>query len=98
MIIETNVWDILCNLCIFILENLSHITGLSYGFINIMLFVVLGPLATVLFLSSSVLLLLDLKKKSASLRLIAKVTFIIGLLIVLFVMTTILVAILEAPF
>ncbi len=53
MVNVTNTWDILCNLCILILENLCHITNLSYGFINIVLFVILGPLSTIMFMCST---------------------------------------------
>lgn len=48
MIIETNCWDVLCNMCILTMEQMCHMTGLSYGFLNILLFVILGPLTTVL--------------------------------------------------
>ena len=33
MIEQTNLWDCFCNLCISIMENLSHQTGMSYGLI-----------------------------------------------------------------
>ena len=53
MVYVTNFWDILCNQCILILENLSHLTGLSYGLINILFFCVFGPLSTLCFMGST---------------------------------------------
>lgn len=53
MVHVVNHWDILCNQCILILENLSHLTGLSYGLINILFFCILGPLSTVCFMGST---------------------------------------------
>lgn len=53
MVHVVNYWDILCNQCILILENLSNLTGLSYGLINILFFCILGPLSTVCFMGST---------------------------------------------
>ena len=53
MIEELNAWDAICNTCILILEHLSHMTGLTYGTINILLFVIFGPLSTLLFCGST---------------------------------------------
>ena len=55
MIEQTNLWDCFCNLCISIMENLSHQTGMSYGLINVLLFVILGPFSTVALTASSLL-------------------------------------------
>ena len=41
--------DKLCWVCIEIMKNVSASTGLTYGFINILLFVVLGPCSTICF-------------------------------------------------
>lgn len=49
----TDYWDVLCNQCIQILENLSHQTGLSYGLINVLFFCILGPLSTLCFMGST---------------------------------------------
>lgn len=46
MVIVTNYGDVLCNWCILVMEQLSELSGLSYGLINILLFCVLGPLST----------------------------------------------------
>lgn len=53
MVNVTNYWDVLCNQCILLLENLCHLTGLSYGFINVLFFCILGPLGTICFMGST---------------------------------------------
>lgn len=53
MIEETNGWDELCNIFILVMENLSRETGLSYGLLNILMFCVIGPLATCCFIAST---------------------------------------------
>ena len=51
-----NEWgDLSCGICIAIMRHMSEISGLSYGLINILLFVVLGPLSTLVFMASSVI-------------------------------------------
>lgn len=49
----TNNWDVLCNRCILILENLSQMTGLSYGLINVLFFCIPGPLSTFCFMCAT---------------------------------------------
>lgn len=53
MVHVTNYGDVLCNYCIAIMENMSDLTGLSYGLINILLFVALGSISTVCFIGST---------------------------------------------
>lgn len=53
MVQVTNPGDVLCNYCIAIMENMSDLTGLSYGLINVLLFIVLGPLSTLCFMGST---------------------------------------------
>lgn len=38
---EYDTFDILCKLCIKVMENMAQGLGVSYGFINIMLFCIL---------------------------------------------------------
>ncbi len=45
--------DYLCNLCINIMEKMSNMSGISYGTINILLFVILGPISTFIFMTNS---------------------------------------------
>ncbi|MDE6721670.1 MAG: hypothetical protein K2J84_05940 [Bacteroidaceae bacterium] len=84
MIEVTNIWDELCNMCILILEGLSHVTGLSYGFLNIMLFVILGPSATLLFMTSALTLLVNAEIRKSQ-RIFATILFAMGLLVVLMI-------------
>lgn len=53
MVHVVNCWDELCNWCILLLENLCHLTGLTYGFINVLFFCILGPLSTLCFIGST---------------------------------------------
>ena len=96
MIKVTDIWDMLCNMCILILENLSHMTGLSYGFLNIMLFVILGPLATLLFMTSALTLLVNTEIRKSQ-RIFATVLFTMGLLVMLMITIPIIIAFLACP-
>lgn len=68
--------DLLCQRCINAMEYFSTDTGISYGTVNILLFVVLGPLSTILFMLSTALAIHNYKKA-------AKIIGAIGVLIVL---------------
>lgn len=63
MVHVTNYWDVLCNECILILENLCHLTGLSYGLINVLFFCILGPLSTLFFMGSTMSAMIGKTKK-----------------------------------
>lgn len=93
MVEVTNSWDILCNICILILENLAHMTGLSYGFINIVLFVILEPLAILSFMFSAVMSFINTKHNV--LKVLAKILFAIGTVIILVIMISIIMATLS---
>lgn len=92
MIEVTNSWDTLCNCCILIMEHMSHLTGLSYGLINILLFVVLGPLSTLIFMVSSIV------AKIKGCRNLSIILDIVGSIIILSILTLILYAFLDMPF
>ena len=55
MIEVFNNFDELCNFCIAIMYAMSDITGLTYGTINVLLFIILGPLSTILYAISALL-------------------------------------------
>ena len=96
MIEVTNIWDMLCNMCILTLENLSHATGLSYGFLNIMLFVILGPSATLLFMTSALTLLVNAEIRKSQ-RIFATILFAMGLLVMLMIAIPIIYVFLQYP-
>lgn len=50
---SSNWMDDLCNLCIDIMYSMSEISGLTYGQINVLLFVILQPLLILLLFSST---------------------------------------------
>ena len=59
-----NMCDYLCDLCIQAMRYFSSVSGMSYEEVNILLFVLLGPLATILF-AVALLFALYNKKKTA---------------------------------
>ncbi len=77
MIEVYNNFDELCNFCIAIMYAMSDITGLTYGTINVLLFIILGPLSTILYAISALLRMLN-KGKNFS-----KFLFFVATLIVL---------------
>lgn len=96
IVIKDVFWDSLCNICILIMQHLSELTGWSYGFINVLLFVVLGPLSTLLFMGSS--LVFAVKTENERIRkIIGWSLFGTGALIVLFVLCLIAYATLTIP-
>lgn len=90
MVVVTNEWDSFCNLCILILENMSRITGKSYGFLNVLLFVVLEPLAIIMFMCSSLAVYFNRPAKFA--KTISALFFIAGILISLSVIILVAIA------
>lgn len=93
MVEVTNSWDSLCNMCIWVMKNLSYITGMSYGLINILLFVILGPLSTLIFMASSIIA----KKKGKYSKQFSVVLDIVGIVIVLSVLIPIFYAFMTMP-
>ena len=49
------IGNYICNVCINIMEAMSTASGISYGLINILLFVILQPLAILSFMLSTLL-------------------------------------------
>lgn len=47
----------LCNFCIQVMSDLSKSSGLSYGLINILFFVIMGPLSTLCFMGTTIIAL-----------------------------------------
>ena len=90
MIEVTNSFDWLCNVCIGLMMRASEYTWLSYGTINILLFVILGPLSTILFCTSSIIGItmangLNLKRK----RILWSIAFCLGCIAVVCVLALI---------
>lgn len=78
-----NEWgDLLCGDCIAIMIAMSKELGLSYGLINVLLFVILGPISAIVFGLSSIIA----KTKGKYARRISISLDIIGILIVLVVL------------
>ncbi len=75
--------DYLCNVCINIMEEMSHMSGISYGTINVLLFIILGPLATLIFMINSFIQIVFKNDRSKGMRILNITLWIIGLIIVL---------------
>ena len=59
-----NFSEFLCTWCIYAMRYFSSVSGMSYEEVNILLFVVLGPLSTIIF-GIALLFALCGKKKTA---------------------------------
>ena len=82
-----------CNYCIAIMVHMSRIYGLSYGLINVLLFIILGPLSTVIFMVASIVSKFGTKRcKLASI-----ILDVIGIIIILSVCIPIAYAFLTMP-
>ncbi len=82
-------------MCIAILENLSHMTGLSNGFINILLIVILEPLAISLFAVSAIILFANTNNKHC--KRVTAGLFIAGLLTVFAIVAPVIIATFTLP-
>lgn len=60
----TNDFDSLCNICIEVLEGLSKDLGMSYGELNVWLFVIIQPATILLFMTTTVVLSIMLYRKN----------------------------------
>lgn len=81
--------DYLCDVCINFMEEMSKMLGISYGSLNVLLFVVFGPLSTLMFMISSFVKLISIKNTKIQNN-ISIVTFILGIIFVLLVILPIL--------
>ena len=57
-------WTTLCNYCIKVMESACHTFGVSYGFINVLWFIILQPLA-ILMMFGAYLLQRNNRRKAA---------------------------------
>lgn len=62
----TNSFDQLCNFCIEFLEETSKEFGVSYGELNVWLFVIIQPATILIFMTATVVLSIMLYRKSCS--------------------------------
>lgn len=76
-----NSYDVICNWCIHLMYQMADIFGTTYGFVNVMLFIILEPLAIVLFWFSATLFYS--KKRGVVRNKVGKFTYIAGILSVI---------------
>ena len=79
-------WNLICDLCIEIMESASATFGVSYGFINVFLFIIMLPLAL---LAMFVAYILQRMKKNK----MALAFCIIGISIVAFILVCLIIAV-----
>ena len=79
-------WNLICDLCIEIMESASATFGVSYGFINVFLFIIMQPLAI---LAMFVADMLQRMKKNK----MALAFCIIGISIVAFILVCLIIAV-----
>ncbi|WP_148363910.1 hypothetical protein [Bacteroides sp.] len=87
----TNSFDKLCNNCIDVLEGLSKDIGMSYGELNVWLFVIIQPALILIFFTTTVILTIRLYRKNkdfkrgnlitASISTIVIIAFVIAMLL-----------------
>ena len=87
----TNDFDSLCNICIEVLEGLSQDLGMSYGELNVWLFVIIQPALILIFFTTTVILTIRLYRKNkdfkrgnlitASISTIVIIAFVIAMLL-----------------
>ena len=79
-------WNLICDLCIEIMGSASATFGVSYGFINVFLFIIMQPLAI---LAMFVAYILQRMKKNK----MALAFCIIGISIVAFILVCLIIAV-----
>lgn len=89
--------DHLCDVCINIMIEMSKISGISYGTINILLFVILGPLSTIMFMLCSIIRFLPMKNVKLQ-NTLSIISFVVGILCVLLVIIPVLYVILFCDY
>ncbi len=93
MVYWNETGDILCQICIDIMKHMTHLYGISYGLINVLLFIILGPLSTCVFMISSFLA----KRGDKTSRKISVILDVIGVIIILLVLIPIFHAVITFP-
>lgn len=74
--------DGLCDYCIRWMRYASDVSGISYGTLNVLLFIILGPLST-LFAMISAIIGLGKLKKYRYVRVIQRLAFVASVVIVI---------------
>lgn len=88
-----NSADYFCNVCIDILTAIGNAVGLSYGEVNILIFVILGPLASAFFMVSAIFGFVMPKPRIKAIRIIS---FALGCICLLLIFALVSIGLLEA--
>lgn len=63
-VIERNRFDEICNQCIKIMEDMSSMLGVTYGELNVWLFVIIQPTLILMFFTTTIILTIRLYRKN----------------------------------
>lgn len=63
-VIEHNRFDEICNFCIELMEDMSSALGMTYGELNVWLFIIIQPALILLFFTTTVILTIRLYRKN----------------------------------
>lgn len=89
--------DQFCDICIYVMQYLSEVTGISYGLINILFFIILQPLAIFCFFISTLCAFLYHNTNNRLYKIIGTIFISIGLLSVLLVLIPVIYGFLTMP-
>lgn len=85
--------EAICAMCIAIMKNVEIYTNISYGTINVILFIILGPLSTITFALATIASNIKFKYKNVVVILLS----IIGILCILPIFYLTLVSAMSIP-
>lgn len=91
----TNSFDELCNNCISLLEVLSKELGMSYGELNVWLFVIIQPALILIFFTTTVILTIRLYRKNKDFKRGDLITASISTVIIIAFVITVLLAVIS---
>lgn len=87
----------LCEVCINIMEAMSAASGISYGLINILLFVILQPLAILSFMLSTLFCIIYCNTKKSIYKILTIIFIILGFICIFAIVLPILYTIIFIP-
>lgn len=87
----------MCNVCINIMEAMSAASGISYGLINVLLFVILQPLAIFSFMLSTLLYIKYHNTEKSIYKILTIIFVILGFICTLAVMLPLIYTIIFIP-
>lgn len=91
-VIERNQFDRICNRCIEIMEEMSSMIGVTYGELNVWLFVIIQPVLILLFFTTTVILTVRLYRRNKDFKQGNLITATVSSLIILAFTTVVIIS------